>query len=71
MLRPIRSAGCSDYDETGKPFLVSLQEVVAHLFDDRAFGETAASWKSYDRYPGCRPRAAAGKAQFILGENLG
>ena len=50
---------------------ISLLEVIARLSGDHAFSSTALRWRSYLRRPGCRFRAAAGKARFVLGAGHG
>jgi hypothetical protein len=46
---------------------VSLLQVAGNLFSDPFFNSTAIRWKSYLSRPGCRLRAAAKKAWFVLG----
>lgn len=45
---------------------ISLLEVAERLLPGYGFSRTAARWRSYLRRPGCRLRAAAGKARFAL-----
>jgi heparosan-N-sulfate-glucuronate 5-epimerase len=50
---------------------ISLLEVAARLLGVAAFGQAAAGWRSYLRRPGCRVRASANKALFVLGDGRG
>jgi heparosan-N-sulfate-glucuronate 5-epimerase len=50
---------------------ISLLKVAGRLLGDDAFVRAAAGWHSYLRRPGCRLRAAANKALFVLGESHG
>jgi heparosan-N-sulfate-glucuronate 5-epimerase len=46
---------------------ISLLHVAGDLFSDPFFNSTAIRWSSYLSRPGCRLRAAANKARFVLG----
>jgi heparosan-N-sulfate-glucuronate 5-epimerase len=46
---------------------ISLLQVAGNLLSDPFFKDTAIRWSSYLSRPGCRLRAAANKAWFVLG----
>jgi heparosan-N-sulfate-glucuronate 5-epimerase len=50
---------------------ISLLQVAGDLLSEPFFHSTAIRWRSYVSRPGCRLRAAANKAWFVLGAGSG
>lgn len=87
MLRPMRSGGCSDHNEVGRPFLEECPgDSRCHIINGalcaliglnklevRTSGaiHSKVTQRLVARYPAYRLRAAVGKARFVLGEDLG